>query len=188
MIVKKSSFVKSCASRKDFVEGDISEVAFVGRSNVGKSTLINNLLNRKNLAKTSSTPGRTQLINYFLVNDDLHFVDLPGYGYHKAGKGLADKWNDMIGDYLLNSKNLKKVFVLVDIRHEPSALDKEMIKYLSHYALPLNVIATKPDKVKKSQLFKHRKMIASSLALGTENVLIANNEYKDIWAEIEKVK
>ena len=144
MRIKNARFLKSVASG-DLVD-DLQEVAFCGRSNVGKSSLINALCNHKGLAKTSSTPGKTRLINYFNINNgEFYFVDLPGYGYHKAGKKFDREWAVNLENYLLNSKNLKLCFVLLDIRHTPSYEDMEMIKFLSYNTLPFVIIATKAE-------------------------------------------
>ena len=133
MIIKKSEFVTSLAKIDNYVNLDIPEIAFVGRSNVGKSSLINALTNRNKLAKTSSLPGRTRLVNYFLINDRFMLVDLPGYGFAKASKESQKEWQTLISGYLQCSEDLKIVFVLVDIRITPSELDKQMLEYLYYY-------------------------------------------------------
>lgn len=169
--IKNCKFIKSSTSLSDIPEGDIFEIAFVGKSNVGKSSLINSLLKTK-IAKTSSTPGRTRLINYFSVNNDsLRFVDLPGYGFNKASKNLTKEWNDMIGTYLLNNPKLKLVIFLVDIRHEPTSLDKMTQLFLYNNGLPYLIVATKSDKIAKSKINNHLSMIAKQLKVTSNNIL-----------------
>ena len=131
MIIKSAEFKVSVASADKIPDLGLPEFAFVGRSNVGKSSLINALCNRSKLARTSSLPGRTRLINYFEINKEVMLVDLPGYGFAKASKIEQEKWQSLIGEYLMHNKNLKKVFVLLDIRHEPNEKDEDMINYLS---------------------------------------------------------
>jgi GTP-binding protein len=156
---------------------------------VGKSSLINALCNRKKLAKTSSLAGRTRLINFFEINKKLLFVDLPGYGFAKASKTDQAKWQSLIGTYLSNSKNLKVVFVLVDIRHEPTELDLMMLNYLYQRNVPFIIVATKLDKIKKSQVAKQKQMLAATLGVGVENIILSSFVDRvgldDIWAKIE---
>ena len=152
MKVKNASFVTTVVSGKDLRQDLKNEFAFVGRSNVGKSSLINALTNQNRLAKTSSTPGLTKNINYFSVNNgEFHIVDLPGYGYHRAGKNEEEKWSTLLEEYFLNSPNLKCVFVLVDSRHLLSELDKVMLSFLLYHQIPYLVVATKIDKLKNSE-------------------------------------
>ncbi|MBR2121573.1 MAG: YihA family ribosome biogenesis GTP-binding protein [Lachnospiraceae bacterium] len=139
------------------------EFAFAGRSNVGKSTLINGIVNRKNYAHTSGKPGKTQTINYYNVNDEFYLVDLPGYGYATAAVAEKAKWGKMIEEYLHSSKSLKQVFLIVDIRHEPSEDDLLMLRWIVEAGFAPVVIAAKADKIKRSQLQKHEKMIRESL-------------------------
>jgi len=172
-------------------EDTLKEVCVVGRSNVGKSSVINLIANRKNLAKTSSTPGRTRLINVFdfsLKTVELGaelkatqekilpfaLIDLPGYGYAKAAKTLKENWASLIDDYFATSEKIAHVLALVDIRHEPSELDKQMIKYLYAKGLGFTIIATKSDKIKKSQLAKHKQMLAASLGVGVANIIVTS--------------
>lgn len=169
--IKNSKFIKSLTNLKDIPTGDVPEIAFVGKSNVGKSSLLNSLL-KSRLAKTSSTPGRTRLINYFSINDDsLRFVDLPGYGYNKASKQESEKWNEMIGSYLLNNKNLKLTIFIVDIRHLPTALDKQTQMFLHNNAIPFLIVATKGDKLAKSKVNNNVSMIARSLMVTSANII-----------------
>ncbi|MFH2141255.1 MAG: ribosome biogenesis GTP-binding protein YihA/YsxC [Bacteroidota bacterium] len=152
MQIKKADFVKSSSKLKDCPPPDRNEYAFVGRSNVGKSTLINMLLRRKRLAKTSSTPGKTQLINHFLINDEWFMVDLPGYGYAKASKRDRLIWQRFIKNYLLKRENLLYLFLLIDSRHKPMAIDFEFINWLGINTIPFVLVFTKSDKLNKVQL------------------------------------
>ena len=148
----------------------LPEVAFAGRSNVGKSSLINGLLNRKKLARTSSQPGKTQTINFYNVNKELFFVDLPGYGFAKVSKEAQAKWGKMIDNYLMNSETLKAVFLLVDIRHEVKSSDKEMYDWIKASGVRPVVIATKADKVKRNQIPKQLKIIREGLGFKNSEV------------------
>ena len=145
--MKSCKFVKSVANKENIINDNLFEVAFVGRSNVGKSSIINDLTGKKGLAKTSSMPGLTKMVNYFLINDKFYFVDLPGYGYAKASKEHQGVWSSLIGDYLLSSEDLKMVFLLLDIRRSPSELDKIMINFMLDNNLPFTIVATKADKI-----------------------------------------
>lgn len=148
------------------------EFAFAGKSNVGKSSLINGLMNRKNLARTSSEPGKTQTINFYHVNSEFYLVDLPGYGYAKRAKGEVEKWGRMIENYLHTSRVLKNVFLLIDIRHEPSANDIQMYEWIVHQGFEPIIIATKADKLNKSQLPKAIKLIRQTLNMPPDELLI----------------
>ena len=189
MIIKTAEFLTSVANEKNLPEFNKPEFAFVGRSNVGKSSLINALCNRKKLAKTSSLAGRTRLINFFEINRELLLVDLPGYGFAKASKTEQAKWQSLIGSYLSGSHNLKLVFVLVDIRHEPTELDKLMLNYLYQYNISFVVVATKLDKIKKSQIQKQKLLVSSSLGIGVDNIILSSQVDKlgldEIWQVIE---
>lgn len=174
MKINKSEYVKSCVKEIDYPESKGVEFAFVGRSNVGKSSLINTILNRKNLARTSKTPGRTQLINFFLVNDSFFFVDLPGYGFAKVPGSMKKDWNKTITNYL--SSNRKKiVFVLLDIRRVPSKDDLEMLKWLEYYNTDYNIIFTKTDKLSKAQIQKQLKEIKEYLVFENNDVFFASS-------------
>lgn len=177
MIIKKAEFKTSVASKNNIIIDDRKQIAFVGRSNVGKSTLLNFLVNKK-LAKTSSTPGRTRLINYFEVNEDLYFVDLPGYGFAKGNKQEVASWDDLIEPYLVENEQLKCVCLLVDSRHEPMESDKQMSYVLNYYKIPYIVIATKCDKLPKSKHNVVKNTISSALGLGRENVIISSSDNK----------
>lgn len=144
-------------------ENEHIEVAFAGKSNVGKSSLINALMNRKSLARTSAQPGKTQTINFYHINDEMYFVDLPGYGYAKVSEAEREKWGKMIEKYLKKSKMLRRVFLLIDIRHTPSANDKMMYEWIIHQKYEPIIIATKLDKIKRSQLQKQLKEIRTGL-------------------------
>ena len=170
MNITSAKFVTSVVDEKDILKDEMIEFAFVGRSNVGKSSLINSLCGQKNLAKTSSTPGLTKMINYFLVNNCFRIVDLPGYGYAKTGQKHIANWAGLMEKYLTYSPNLKTVFVLVDCRHEPSELDKMMIEFLNSYQIPYVILATKVDKIAKSKIPQACSMIAKTLGVRKELV------------------
>jgi len=160
MKIIKAEFVKSIADYKNPKIMPKPQIALVGRSNVGKSTLINILCNRKNLARVSSSPGKTRLINLFNINDDFYLVDLPGYGFAKVGPNEKQRWSTMMEDYFALSKDLKHIFLLMDIRREPSQDDLQMSLWIQHSAIPCTIIATKADKISKSR----RKPIVSKLS------------------------
>ena len=165
MIIKQAELETVCGITSKLPENAFPEVAFAGKSNVGKSSLINGLLNRKSLARTSSQPGKTQTINFYKVNGDLYLVDLPGYGYAKVSNEIKAKWGRMIENYLHGSKQLKAVFLLVDIRHEPSANDKDMYQWIVAQGYEPVIIATKLDKIKRSQVQKQMKILKEGLNL-----------------------
>ena len=148
MVIKTAVFVKSSQKWQDCPEPNMPEYAFIGRSNVGKSSLINALMNHKDLAKTSQTPGKTQLINNFLVNDSWSLTDLPGYGYAKVSKSLRKDFEKLITNYILNRKNLVNLFVLVDVRHTPQKIDMEFMQWLGESSVPFSIVFTKADKMK----------------------------------------
>ena len=169
MRIKKTDFIKSAVVINDYPESTEIEFAFIGRSNVGKSSLINSLTNRRNLARTSKTPGRTQLINFFDVNEDFYFVDLPGYGFAKVPEAVKKNWGELIADYL-NSDREKIVFLLLDIRRVPSGDDIEMLKWLEHYDINYYIIFTKTDKLSNNQKFKQLKEIKRKLEFNNNDV------------------
>lgn len=176
MQITDSKFIKSVADSNKLLEDDLNQIAFVGRSNVGKSSLINMLCSNKKLARTSSTPGRTRLINYFLINNMFYLVDLPGYGYAKASKVEVDSWQSLLEPYLLNNYKLKCVCVLVDSRINPTELDKQMINFLCYYNIPFIVIATKCDKIPKSKIKPEMVKIANKLGLGKDNIFPSSSD------------
>ena len=165
MKIKNVELQIVCGITSKLPETDKVEIAFAGKSNVGKSSLINALMNRKALARTSATPGKTQTINFYNVNDVMYLVDLPGYGYAKVSEQEKIKWGQLIERYLNTSKQLKAVFLLIDIRHDPSANDKMMYEWIVSQGYHPIIIATKLDKLKRSQVAKHVKMIKEGLKL-----------------------
>ncbi|ABO51068.1 small GTP-binding protein [Desulforamulus reducens MI-1] len=174
MKIVAAEFVTSAVNPGGYPPGNLPEVAFVGRSNVGKSSLINKVVNRKGLAKTSSTPGRTQLINFFNINNDQFLmVDLPGYGYAKVPTDVRIKWGKMIEGYLKERECLKGVVLLIDSRHTPTAQDKQMYEWLQYYHVPTVVVATKVDKLSNNQWAKQQAVIKKSLPLSKEHQLIS---------------
>lgn len=173
MKIVKAELETVCGINSAIPASDKPEYAFAGRSNVGKSSLINALLNRKNLARTSSQPGKTQTLNFYNVNDSFYLVDLPGYGYAKAGREESAKWGRMVEHYLNTSASLKRVFLLVDIRHEPNANDKLMYDWIVDNGYTPVVIATKLDKIKRSQTEKQKKLVRETLGMGKDGILIA---------------
>ena len=192
MIIRKAELETVCGITSTLPENLLPEFAFAGKSNVGKSSLINGLLNRRALARTSSQPGKTQTINFYNVNDDLYFVDLPGYGYAKVSVEVKAKWGKMIERYLHTSKNLKAVFLLIDIRHDPSANDKMMYDWILNNGYEPIIIATKLDKLKRSQIHKNIKAIKEGLKLSKDGIIIPfSAETKqgrdEIWALIDEL-
>lgn len=163
MVIKSVELEIVCGVTSKLPDTDKPEAAFAGKSNVGKSSLINGLMNRKSLARTSAQPGKTQTINYYNINQALYLVDLPGYGYAKVPQKEKEKWGKMIENYLHTSKQLKGVFLLIDIRHEPSSNDKLMYDWIVYQGYDPIIIATKLDKIKRSQVQKHVKMIKEGL-------------------------
>ncbi|MCY6484446.1 ribosome biogenesis GTP-binding protein YihA/YsxC [Clostridium aestuarii] len=172
MIIKKSEFIISAVKPSQYPVDNKLEVAFVGRSNAGKSSLINALTNRKKLAKISSTPGKTRLINFFLINDEFYFVDLPGYGFAKVSKKEKEKWGHMIEMYLVDRPQLKKIVLLVDSRHKPTNEDVYMYEWIKYYGYEAIIVATKSDKLKKSEFQKSKKVIKDVLNIKDEDKFI----------------
>lgn len=192
MIIRKVELETVCGITSTFPENEHPEFAFAGKSNVGKSSLINALMNRKSLARTSSQPGKTQTINFYNINDALYYVDLPGYGYAKVAVEVKAKWGKMIERYLRNAPMLKCVFLLIDIRHEPSANDKLMYDWIVSNGYHPIIIATKLDKLKRSQVQKHVKMVRDGLNVGKEGIVIpfsaeTKQGREEIWALIENM-
>lgn len=165
MDIKQSEFITSAVTRTQYPIDGRAEIAFVGRSNVGKSSIINSLTNRRGLAKVSGTPGKTRLINFFLINNSFYFVDLPGYGYAKVSKTEKESWGKIIESYLLNRPQLKLVVLLVDSRHKPTGDDILMYKWIKYYGCNVLVVATKKDKLTKNEVVKSEKIIRETLEL-----------------------
>ncbi len=172
MVIKQVSLETVCGITSKLPDSTHPEVAFAGKSNVGKSSLINALMNRKSLARTSAQPGKTQTINYYNVNDAIYFVDLPGYGYARANEEVKAKWGKMIEDYLHRSKQLKAVFLLIDIRHAPSENDRIMYDWIVNQGYHPIIIATKLDKINRSQIQKQVKLIKTTLQVEPDTVII----------------
>ena len=171
MEIKQSDFVISAVTSGQYPKDGYPEVAFVGKSNVGKSSLINGLVNQKNLAKTSQQPGKTRLINVFLINDDFHLIDVPGYGYAGVSKGMKEDWGRMMNEFLDGSEHLKHILFLIDIRHEPGTNDKEMFEWIRESGIPCSILATKADKLSKSQQQKAAAVICRSLGIKQNEIL-----------------
>lgn len=191
MQIKQADFIKSAVYEKDYPEHKAKlEFAFVGRSNVGKSSLINSITGRKKLAKTSKTPGRTQLINYFAINNDFYIVDLPGYGFAKVPKEMKKEWGDTMNRYLASNRS-KFVFVLLDIRRIPSEEDMEMLHWLDHFEIPFKIIFTKMDKVSSNEKFRCLKDIRKKIEFDNEDVLfhssLTNTGKEDVLNFIENM-
>ena len=173
MVIKKVNLDIVIGVTSAIPDTEYPEVAFAGKSNVGKSSLINSLMNRKSYARTSSQPGKTQTINFYNINDCMYLVDLPGYGYANASPAVKAKWGKMIEKYLRKSANLKQVFLLVDIRHDPSENDKMMYNWIVDNGFRPVIIATKLDKLKRSQVAKHVKAVRTGLGLREDDILIS---------------
>ena len=178
MEIKDAIYEVSVTQSKFLINDNLPQIAFVGRSNVGKSSLINFITGHKSLAKTSSTPGKTKMINYFLINNSFRFVDLPGYGYSKTGKTYQDVWAGLMGNYLLQTKNLLNIFLLLDIRHIPSHLDRQMIDFLLFNNLSFNIILTKADKLSKSKINVAVEQMAKILNLRKEIFIVTSSNNK----------
>lgn len=191
MEVKQADFIKSAAKPKDYPPPELPEVAFVGRSNVGKSSLINVLANRKALVRTSSTPGRTQLINFFDINKILTLVDLPGYGYAKAPPDVRKQWAPMIETYLAKRESLKAVVLILDIRRTPSGGDLDMLRWLGTYGIPPIIVLTKCDKLSKNERAKQTALIAEVIERDKDGLLpfsaLSRDGRDGIWQEIERL-
>ncbi len=173
MHIKQAVLEIVCGITSVLPKNDLPEIAFLGKSNVGKSSLINTLMQRKSLARTSQAPGKTQTINYYKINDEIYFVDLPGYGYAKVSQELRQKWGKMIEKYLTTSPSLKLICLLVDIRHEPTENDRLMYDWIKYHGYKVLVILTKADKLKRSVLSKNIKMIEKSLKVSEEDMVVA---------------
>ncbi|MBE5944146.1 MAG: YihA family ribosome biogenesis GTP-binding protein [Lachnospiraceae bacterium] len=190
MIIKSAELETVCGITSTLPENTLPEIAFAGKSNVGKSSLINGLLNRKALARTSSSPGKTQTINFYNINKELYFVDLPGYGYAKVSQEIRNKWGKMIERYLNTSDQLKTVFLLIDIRHAPGENDKTMYDWIVAMGYTPVIIATKLDKIKRSQKDKNIKIIRETLKVSPDTKIIpfsavSKQGKEDIWNLIQ---
>lgn len=191
MKITSAEFVKSAVWPNQYPPATMPEIAFVGRSNVGKSSLINALVGRKSLAKTSNTPGRTQLINFFTVNSSLFFVDLPGYGFAKVPRSVRKDWGDMIETYLRERRNLALVVFILDVRRDPSAEDLSLRDWLDHYRIPYAAILTKADKLSNQQALGRKKLIEKAMGKGASGntILFSAKTRKgseELWQFIER--
>lgn len=183
MIIRKAELLAVAVKKSQYPDQSQKEIAFAGRSNVGKSSLINLLLGRKKLARVSGNPGKTRTINFYAVNDEFRIVDLPGYGYAKVSKSISAEWGPMMEDYLANRDNLLKVIQLVDVRHAPSEQDRQMVDWLRYYNLSGIVIATKADKVSRNELNKNLAVIRTDLKLGEDDIVIPVSTLKKSGVE-----
>ncbi len=189
MKIRSSEITMSAVNKSQYPTDGIPEIAMVGRSNVGKSSSINTLLNRRNFARVSQTPGKTRTINFYLINKEFFFVDLPGYGYAKISKSEKEKWGAIMERYLKDRKELCAIFLLVDIRHEPSKDDVMMYEWIKYFGYDCVVIATKADKISKGQYQKHISIIRKKLNLEKDEKVIPLSSLKktgveDVWNEI----
>ena len=191
MIVKTAEFVKSAVKPSQYPLAVLPEIAFAGRSNVGKSSLINALLNRKNLVKTSSTPGRTQLINFFQINTAFAFVDIPGYGYARVPAAVQKKWGPMIEKYLSTRKTLKGVVLIMDVRRQPREEEAHLIEWLNYYTIPIIFVLTKADKLSKTKQIKQQQTIADTLLFSKNDLILFSAKSRqgkgDVWQAVQSV-
>ena len=192
MVIKHVALDTVCGITSILPKNTVPEIAFAGKSNVGKSSLINGLMNRKSLARTSSSPGKTQTINFYNINHEMYLVDLPGYGYAKVSQTEKEQWGKLIERYLHQSEQLRAVFLLVDIRHKPSENDKLMYEWIVHNGYAPIIIATKADKLKRSQIQKHIKEVRDGLDLPSQTTVIpfsaqTKQGREEIWNLIEEL-
>ena len=188
MRVHSAEFLLSASTTRQFPTETLPEIAFAGRSNVGKSTLINSLLNRKKLVKTSATPGKTQLINFFKVNDKFYFVDLPGYGYAKVPESVRRKWQDLVESYLSERKTLRNVVLIIDSRHNPTIQDRQLLEWLKYFQRPSLIVASKIDKLKKGQVKNHLQKIKNNLSIESAPLGHSSMQYgsrEEIWKKLD---
>lgn len=189
MKITNSQFVISAVNEKQYPDENLPEFALAGRSNVGKSSFINRMIQRKNLARTSSKPGKTQTLNFYLINEQFYFVDVPGYGFAKVSKRERESWGQMIETYLLNRQQLKMVVLIVDLRHPPTADDVLMYDFLKHYGIPCTIVATKADKISRGKLQRHLKIARETLQPEpTDEIIIFSAESgagkDEVWEQI----
>tara|TARA_B100000686_G_scaffold319488_1_gene370288 strand:- start:427 stop:1008 length:582 start_codon:yes stop_codon:yes gene_type:complete len=187
MKIHSAEFLLSASSKRQFPASTLPEIAFAGRSNVGKSTLINSLLNRKKLVKTSATPGKTQLINFFKINEKFIFVDLPGYGYAKVPQSVKQKWHNLVEDYLSERKTLRNVVLLIDCRHDPTLQDRQLLEWLEYYQRPSLIVASKIDKLKRGQVQKNLQKIKHGLSIELAPIGHSSMQHgsrEDIWKKL----
>ena len=191
MIIKSAEFVTSAVKPSQYPPADLPEIAFAGRSNVGKSSLINTLVNRKRLVKTSSTPGRTQLINFFNINEKFSFVDIPGYGYAKVPASVKKKWGPMIETYITTRKTLKGVVLIMDLRRTPGPEEMNMLDWLNHYGIPSVPVLTKSDKLSKTRQQKQLKEISNTLSADKDNFILFSAKSRqgkdEVWDAVKKL-
>ena len=191
MIISSAQFVKSAVTTSQYPPADLPEIAFTGRSNVGKSSLINALVNRKHLVKTSSTPGRTQLINFFIINEAFSFVDLPGFGYAKVPAAVRKSWGPMIETYLSTRETLRGVVFIMDIRRIPGMQELNFIEWLRYYTIPGILVLTKSDKLSKNKQITQRRAIADALGVPIEEPILFSAKSRmgkdDLWDAIERL-
>lgn len=191
MIIKSAEFITSAVKPAHYPPPDFPEVAFAGRSNVGKSSLINTLVNRKHLVKTSSTPGRTQLINFFLINGVLSMVDLPGYGYAKVPQVVKKQWGPMVETYLSRRPCLKAVVLLMDIRRTPRVEESQFMEWLQHYGIAFILVLTKADKLAKTKIRKQQELNAKSLGIAEQELILFSTKTRmgleAVWQRIEDI-
>ncbi|WEG14034.1 ribosome biogenesis GTP-binding protein YihA/YsxC [Pullulanibacillus sp. KACC 23026] len=190
MKINRADFVISAVKPDQWPKDGLPEIALAGRSNVGKSSLINTLLNRKNLARTSQRPGKTQTLNYFIINESFYFVDVPGYGYAKVSQAERKAWIRMIETYLTKNQQLRVVVQLVDLRHAPSAEDVQMYQFLKHYGIPVIIVTTKADKISRGQYQKHLKVVRETLNKDPEDPIVLFSSFKglgkdELWQAIQ---
>ena len=187
MRIHSAEFLLSASTKRQFPAETLPEIAFAGRSNVGKSTLINSLLNRKKLVKTSATPGKTQLINFFKVNDKFYFVDLPGYGYAKVPESVQRKWQNLVEAYLSERKTLRNVVLIIDSRHNPTIQDRQLLEWLKYFQRPSLIVASKIDKLKRGQVKNHLQKIKNNLSIESAPLGHSSMQYgrrEEIWKKI----
>lgn len=182
-----AKFIKSASKKAEFIEDELPQIAIVGRSNVGKSSLINLLTNNSKMAKTSGTPGRTRLVNYFNINNQFYLVDLPGYGYHKASKSIANAWDAVMNDYFVDNEKLKLVFVLLDSRIMPTELDIQMLDYLATQEIPAVIIMTKTDKISRSELGLNISKISKEIRFNKDLIVATSALKKQGVERVEKL-